>query len=193
MFTRGLLSCLDDLLRGNATRIDALSAGRVAVSIRHLFILNVLLGAFTGSCVGWFALVNRPSEGVWQFMASSVKVPLLFLLTFLVTLPSLYVFNALVGVAPQRRRRDTHPSGDSGHRQRRPGFFRAHPGFLLPDYGKLRFHGYFQRPALWPCGSLRLGLLAPHLASADMDSGPRIPSVSFPASRNPGRRAASIV
>ena len=33
----------------------------------------------------------------WQIVASMVKVPLLFYLTLLVTLPSLYVFNALVG------------------------------------------------------------------------------------------------
>ena len=33
----------------------------------------------------------------WQLVASMAKVPLLFYLTLLVTLPSLYVFNALVG------------------------------------------------------------------------------------------------
>ena len=34
-----------------------------------------------------------------QLVASMLKVPTLFFLTLLVTLPSLYVFNALVGSA----------------------------------------------------------------------------------------------
>jgi hypothetical protein len=47
--------------------------------------------------MGWFALVNRDVAEYAQVVASMVKVPALFLLTLLVTLPSLYVFNALVG------------------------------------------------------------------------------------------------
>ena len=47
------------------------------------------------------SIVGRPlptsGPNVLQVVASMVKVPLLFYLTLLVTLPSLYVFNALVG------------------------------------------------------------------------------------------------
>lgn len=96
MFHRWLTG-LDDLLRGNATRLDVLRRGEVAVHSGDLLLLNVLLGMAAGFCVGWFALVNRQAEGLWQVLASTLKVPALFLLTFAVTLPSLYVFNALIG------------------------------------------------------------------------------------------------
>ncbi len=47
--------------------------------------------------MGTFALFRMKVPNVNQVVASMVKVPLLFYLTLLVTLPSLYVFNALVG------------------------------------------------------------------------------------------------
>jgi hypothetical protein len=47
--------------------------------------------------LGFYALANHAEPNVRQLLASTVKVPLLFLLTLLVTFPSLYVFNALVG------------------------------------------------------------------------------------------------
>jgi hypothetical protein len=57
-----------------------------------------------GACTGLFAVITRYSDGSqkvvmgWeQLLASTAKVPLLFCLTLLVTFPSLYVFNALVG------------------------------------------------------------------------------------------------
>jgi hypothetical protein len=96
MFRRWL-NGLDDLLRGNATRLEVLRQGQVAVRTGDLLLMNVLLGMVTGFCVGWFALVNRQTEGLGQVLASTLKVPALFLLTFAVTLPSLYVFNALIG------------------------------------------------------------------------------------------------
>lgn len=86
---------LDQLLRGQATTREALQKGEVAVKAGHLFVINILLGMLAGFCLGWFALVNRQFDGIWQVLASMVKVPALFLLTFLITLPSLYVFNAL--------------------------------------------------------------------------------------------------
>ena len=47
--------------------------------------------------MGTFALMHSDGPRLIQLVASSVKVPALFLLTLLVTFPSLYVFNALVG------------------------------------------------------------------------------------------------
>ena len=48
--------------------------------------------------MGTFALFRHEGAAcAGRFVASMVKVPLLFYLTLLVTLPSLYVFNALVG------------------------------------------------------------------------------------------------
>ena len=62
----------------------------------------LVLGAFYGACMGAYAVITRHGEptaamGYQQLAASAVKVPLLFFLTLVVTFPSLYVFNALVG------------------------------------------------------------------------------------------------
>lgn len=97
MFFSRWFAELDDLLRGNATRLEQLRAGEIAVRSVDLLLLNIALGMFSGFCVGWFALVNRQAEGLWQVLASTLKVPALFLLTFAITLPSLFVFNSLVG------------------------------------------------------------------------------------------------
>jgi hypothetical protein len=50
-----------------------------------------------GVCMGSFAVFRAKGADPLQVVASMVKVPLLFYLTLLVTFPSLYVFNALVG------------------------------------------------------------------------------------------------
>ena len=59
--------------------------------------MAVFLGASYGFFMGWFGLVSRPAPNYLQIAASMIKLPALFLLTLLVTLPSLYVFNALMG------------------------------------------------------------------------------------------------
>jgi hypothetical protein len=48
-------------------------------------------------CMGCFALFKAGGPSYWQLLASTLKVPTLFVLTLGITLPSLYVFNALVG------------------------------------------------------------------------------------------------
>ena len=57
----------------------------------------VVLAMIYGICMGTFAVFRPKGVEPMQVVASMVKVPLLFYLTLLVTLPSLYVFNALVG------------------------------------------------------------------------------------------------
>ncbi len=90
------LKDLDKVLRGEKTRLTDLRDGTVDVSFPGLSSLIVVLGAISGACIGVFALFREPA--VWQqVVASAVKVPALFLLTLLITFPSLYVFNALVG------------------------------------------------------------------------------------------------
>jgi hypothetical protein len=91
------LLTLDEVLRGEATQAERLRDGQLDVPAGGLTALVLVLGAFYGFCMGWFALFNHDAPGVAQVVASMVKVPALFLLTLLVTLPSLYVFNALVG------------------------------------------------------------------------------------------------
>ena len=99
---RHWIRSLDRVLKGEATRPDALRGGSIDVPLGGLSLVILLLGMFYGLCMGVFAVITRwgtPKAFMgWQQMgASAVKVPLLFFLTLLVTLPSLYVFNALVG------------------------------------------------------------------------------------------------
>jgi hypothetical protein len=88
---------LDRILRGEATQPTILRSGDVDVSIASLVPALVVLGALYGFFLSWFGLFNRESLE-YRFVVSAVlKTPALFGLTLLVTFPSLYVFNALVG------------------------------------------------------------------------------------------------
>jgi hypothetical protein len=88
---------LDLLLRGELTRLSSLRRDGIAISPRRLSYVIVVLAMIYGLCMGTFALFRAQGPSVLQLLASMIKVPLLFFLTLLVTLPSLYVFNALVG------------------------------------------------------------------------------------------------
>lgn len=90
-----LLATLDHVLRGSFLQEGTLAQGRVEVPVRRLVGLALLLGGIYGLCLGGYSLF-RGAEQAWaQALASACKVPLLFLLTLLVTFPSLYVFAAL--------------------------------------------------------------------------------------------------
>jgi hypothetical protein len=98
------LNHLDRLLRGEATRPETLRDGTVQVQAGGLAMLVVLLGAIYGLCMGSYSLlkelpptIDDPNGRYFQLLATTIKVPALFYLTLLVTFPSLYVFNALVG------------------------------------------------------------------------------------------------
>jgi hypothetical protein len=88
---------LDRILKGELTRVSSLRRGGIEVSPGRLSLIGVLLGMIYGVCMGTFALFRLKGPGAMQLIAGMVKVPLLFFLTLVVTLPSLYVFNALVG------------------------------------------------------------------------------------------------
>ena len=88
---------LDRILRGEATRPSMLSRGTIDVSVGGLTIVLVILAMIYGASMGTFALFRPDGATALQLIASAIKVPLLFALTLVVTLPSLYVFNALVG------------------------------------------------------------------------------------------------
>lgn len=94
---RKWVQAVDNILRGETTRVSRLREGPLDIPGGGLTVLIVLLGAFYGFCMGWLALFNRVWPDNAQVFASMLKVPALFLLTLLVTFPSLYVFNALVG------------------------------------------------------------------------------------------------
>lgn len=109
----GYFKQLDQLLRGERTRTDALSTGNFDLRLRTFVPLAIALGCAYGFFMGWYAMAQHwggssasivesgpahaPSGGWMQLVACVVKLPALFLLTLLVTFPSLYVFNALVG------------------------------------------------------------------------------------------------
>src|SRR5438105_3752313 len=88
---------LDRILRGDATRVSALRPGSIDLPVGSVSLVGVALGVIYGLCMGTYALSNHGSNALMQMTATMVKVPLLFFLTLLVTFPSLYVFNALVG------------------------------------------------------------------------------------------------
>ena len=94
---RSWIKSLDRLLRGEYTQLPTLRLGQFNIPILGFTILIDLLGMIYGLCMGIFALTPGGSGHALQCLASMIKVPSLFLLTLVVTFPSLYVFNALVG------------------------------------------------------------------------------------------------
>lgn len=88
---------LDRILRGEATSPDSLRSGTITIPVGGLTLVLIVLGLGYGLCMGSFALFNHPEPALEQLAATTIKVPALFVLTLIVTLPSLYVFNALVG------------------------------------------------------------------------------------------------
>ncbi|MFO0896435.1 MAG: hypothetical protein U0836_03300 [Pirellulales bacterium] len=94
---RRALHELDQILRGEATRVADLREGGLVISARRLSVVVFVLAALYGLCMGAFGLFHADGPVWQQAVASAAKVPALFLLTLVVTFPSLYVFNALVG------------------------------------------------------------------------------------------------
>ncbi|MFT3787688.1 MAG: hypothetical protein QM770_16220 [Tepidisphaeraceae bacterium] len=91
------LRSLDRVLRGEATRLSSLRSGTIELPIPGVSLLLILLGMIYGVCMGVFSITGSGSGHHMQIVASTVKVPLLFVATLIVTFPSLYVFNTLVG------------------------------------------------------------------------------------------------
>jgi hypothetical protein len=91
------LKHLDRILRGEATEDAALREGTFEIPIFGLALVIDILGLIYGLCMGLFSLTAGGSGSLMQIPATMLKVPALFLLTLVVTLPSLYVFTALVG------------------------------------------------------------------------------------------------
>jgi hypothetical protein len=88
---------LERLLSGDLTGVPALRQQGIGISPWRLSVCIIILAMIYGVCMGLFAAFGQKEPRPIQILASMVKVPLLFYLTLLVTLPSLYVFSALVG------------------------------------------------------------------------------------------------
>ncbi len=84
-------------MRGEMTKVANLKSDLAEVPIAGMTVLILGLGIIYGMGMGTFSLFKSGGPSVAQFLASAIKIPALFLLTLLVTFPSLYVFNALVG------------------------------------------------------------------------------------------------
>jgi hypothetical protein len=89
-------------LRGDATRPADIQKADIKIPVVGVSVIVILLAVIYGFCMGIFALVrgvesSEYERALMQTFASMCKVPLLFVLTLVVTFPSLYVFNALVG------------------------------------------------------------------------------------------------
>src|SRR4051812_19485298 len=68
--------------------------------IRLEYNLNALIGQMLASstaALACYGLVMGSSHSLWQALASAFKLPILFLLTLAICLPTLYLFNLLCG------------------------------------------------------------------------------------------------
>lgn len=86
---RGLLSEIEALLR-NRFKFFAEIRSQVDLprKIRAMLLWSAIFLALFGAVIG-------SEHSVWQALASGVKLPLLFLITLLVCLPTLYFFNTI--------------------------------------------------------------------------------------------------
>ncbi|MCA9312547.1 MAG: hypothetical protein KDA21_15135 [Phycisphaerales bacterium] len=67
------------------------------LSLRFLLVSIVVLGAAYGLFMGAFAIRIGGIAGAPQLLASTFKLPALFLISGAITLPSLYVFSTIAG------------------------------------------------------------------------------------------------
>ncbi len=88
---------LDRILRGEATQPSALRRGEIDQPTGGLAVIIMALAMVYGLCMGTYSVFRGGSSAYLAAFATVIKVPALFFLTLLVTFPSLYVFNALVG------------------------------------------------------------------------------------------------
>ena len=91
------LQALDQILRGETTHPSALRGQSLRIPVAGLAVLIMGLALSYGFCMGMYpgCRIEDPSGLLW--LACTLKIPALFLLTLCVTFPSLYVVNALVG------------------------------------------------------------------------------------------------
>jgi hypothetical protein len=88
---------LDRVLRGEATHPAALQTQKLDIPVFGLTVVLLLLALSYGACSGMYAGCRTDDPSYMQWLSTTLKVPALFLLTLVVTFPSLYVFNALIG------------------------------------------------------------------------------------------------
>ncbi|MBL8858697.1 MAG: hypothetical protein JNL28_09345 [Planctomycetes bacterium] len=92
-----LIDLVEGLLHGEYRGRDFLRQDSPLISSRTFVLLILIQGAVYGACMSLYGLKWGVEYGGQHVTAVMVKVPCLFLLTLLVTAPSLYVFSSLAG------------------------------------------------------------------------------------------------
>jgi hypothetical protein len=87
----------DDLLRGRLG-LDEPVPARTARLLAFLLTVLIVYGLLYGATMGTFGGIR--GERALQVVYSAVKVPLLLLVTFGLSLPSFFVLNTILGVRP---------------------------------------------------------------------------------------------
>lgn len=95
---RGFWRILDALLRNREGFFEAIFEGRnIGQRLRSFLFAAVLLMGFYGLSMGLIGFRKGWDDGLYQMLASSLKVPVLFLLTTAVCFPLLYIVQVLMG------------------------------------------------------------------------------------------------
>ena len=96
------LFAVDRILRGESIPLIAGDDRDVKFPVVGVSLVVIAMAVIYGFCMGVFSLIHGAesseySRALLQTFASMTKVPMLYCLTLVITFPSLYVFNALVG------------------------------------------------------------------------------------------------
>ena len=80
-----------ELLHGRKSVVaDVVEGKALGQRIRSFAILILLLGFFSGACMGAY-------HSLWQALSAGVKVPMLFVVTLAICLPVLHIFSVMLG------------------------------------------------------------------------------------------------
>jgi hypothetical protein len=93
--TKRWLSAVDDLLRGKGAPAPSM-AGASPMNLHRLAIILIVFGAIYGAAMGSFG--SEAGNRALQMLYSAVKMPILLLCTFALSLPSFFVVNTLFGL-----------------------------------------------------------------------------------------------
>jgi len=95
---------VDELLRIRVMPERRIKQSLANLSLRRFALLIAIMAAAYGIFMGLYALSiywggTSPAQPqrCWQILASTIKLPAMFLLTLVIPLPSLYVVNAILG------------------------------------------------------------------------------------------------
>ena len=96
------LFAVDRILRGESIPLNSDEQRDFEFPLVGVSVVVIAMAVVYGFCMGVFSLLHGAetseySRALMQTFASMTKVPLLYGLTLLITFPSLYVFNALIG------------------------------------------------------------------------------------------------